>query len=61
MRQPCKLILPGEVSDLTPALAADFALLYPPYNDARCPSGACRRAKPLCVASIPHEWGIKGG
>jgi hypothetical protein len=24
------------------------------------PIGACRGAKPLCVSSIPQEWGIKG-
>jgi hypothetical protein len=22
--------------------------------------GACRGAKPLCILSIPQEWGIKG-
>jgi len=35
------------------ASRASFALPMPPI-------GACRGAKPLCVSSIPQEWGIKG-
>jgi hypothetical protein len=25
------------------------------------PVGACRGAKPLCVLSIPQDWGTNGG
>jgi hypothetical protein len=56
---------------LREAMAAGFALLYPPYMAGPfpggfethlygCDQGACRGASPLCVSSYPPRLEVRG-
>ncbi len=50
----------GQVSDLTLTLAADFALLYPPYNGALHPSGRAEGLSPSAFFPSPKNRGPRG-